>query len=225
MIPLKDEIPTNRFPFITIAIIVINVLIFLYQISQKAYISQANVVYFGIIPYRVTHFFEFSTTPFSLNPLLTFFTAMFFHGSILHIIGNMLYLWIFGNNVEDAMGHLKFLFFYILCGIISSFAHIFAEPYSKIPMIGASGAIAGVLGAYLILFPYSKVLTAVIIFVFIRLIKIPAVIILGIWFLIQITSIRSGGGVAWYAHIGGFVIGILLVNFFVPDNKYYRRMV
>jgi membrane associated rhomboid family serine protease len=147
---------------------------------------------------------------------------MFLHGNLLHIGGNMLYLWIFGDNVEGAMGHVKFLLFYLLSGVIAAFSQIAANPNSTTPMIGASGAIAGVLGAYFLLYPYSRVLTLAIFFYFIRLIELPAVFVLGLWFLLQLlnVSLGVGGGVAWLAHAGGFIAGALLV--FVFKKRYVQ---
>jgi membrane associated rhomboid family serine protease len=156
-----------------------------------------------------------------LQPVwLTVFTSMFLHGSPLHLGGNMLYLWIFGNNVEDAMGSGRFLLFYLLCGIAAAAAQVATAPYSTIPMLGASGAVAGVLGAYLVRFPTAQVETCVFFF-FITIIRLPALIVLGFWFLLQFTQgiaelggVSDGGGVAWWAHIGGFVLGMLLINLF-----------
>lgn len=149
---------------------------------------------------------------------LTLFSSIFLHGGLMHLLGNMLYLWIFGDNVEDAMGHGKFLLFYLLCGVVAAFAQIATAPGSAIPMIGASGAIAGVLAAYFMLFPHSRILTLVPIFFFIRLIAVPAVFLLGFWFLFQVISgagmLGRAGGVAWFAHIGGFIAGIFLVFLF-----------
>lgn len=146
---------------------------------------------------------------------LTLFTSMFLHGGLVHLLGNMLYLWIFGDNVEDAMGHVKFLLFYFLCGVAAAFAQIAIDPGSAIPQIGASGAIAGVLAAYFMLFPYSRVLTLIPVFFFLRLVAVPAVFLLGFWFILQIISgagsLGSAGGVAWFAHIGGFLAGGLFV--------------
>ena len=150
-----------------------------------------------------------SETPVPLY--LTLFTAMFVHGGLLHILGNMLYLWIFGNNIEDALGHLRFFFFYFLCGLAATLAHVLSAPSSKVPIVGASGAIAGVLGAYFITYPRARVSVLFLIWV----VKVPAMLVLGLWFLIQIrnsmTSMPEAGGVAWFAHIGGFIAGMLLM--------------
>jgi len=156
--------------------------------------------------------------PKNLVPVpLTIFTAMFMHGGWLHLLSNMLYLWIFGDNVEDVLGHLKYLFFYIMCGIVATLSHGFLNIDSRVPTIGASGAIAGVLGAYMFLFPKVRIKTILILFVFIKIVYIPTIIILGYWILIQILSgfaeydSKTGGGIAWFAHIGGFVAGLVLI--------------
>ena len=153
-----------------------------------------------------------------IPPIFGVFTSMFLHGGWLHLIGNMLYLWIFGNNIEDAMGHVRYLIFYLVCGVAASFSHILSDAQSVIPSIGASGAISGVLGAYLLLYPRAKVLVLVPLGFFTQLMHIPASIVLGLWFLLQLLSSAmsggQGGGVAWWAHIGGFVAGVLLVALF-----------
>jgi membrane associated rhomboid family serine protease len=171
----------------------------------------------GAIPYEITHFTTISSLP-RVSPPLTLLTSIFMHGSVLHLLGNMLYLWIFGNNVEDHLGSFRFLLFYLLCGLGASLTHILLNPNSQVPMIGASGAIAGVLGAYMILYPQARVMTVVFLFFFIRIIPIPAVIILGLWFLLQLLSAGGGGGVAWFAHIGGFLIGIVLIKLLAPKR-------
>ncbi len=216
-IPLKDENPTSRFPFVTIFFISLNILIFFYQFFSPEGL-QFFVYRMGTIPYEITHFTTISSFP-RLAPPLTLIASMFLHGSFLHLFGNMLYLWIFGNNIEDFLGPLRFIIFYILSGLGASFAHILFNPNSRIPVIGASGAIAGVLGAYLILYPRARVLTFIFLFFFIRIVPIPAAVILGFWFLAQILNVGIGGGVAWFAHIGGFLIGILLIKIFTGRQK------
>lgn len=217
MFPLKDDIPTERPPIVTIALIVINALIFFYQISLGEDF-QYLIVKLGAIPYEITH--QSELTPESAFPVnMTLVTAMFLHGGWFHIIGNMLYLWIFGNNIEDKLGHFKFIIFYLLSGIIASMVFVLTSPNSTIPMVGASGAIAGVLGAYLLKFPHARVLTLIFLGFFIRIVRIPAVYVLGFWFVLQVLygliSIGSNtGGVAWFAHIGGFVAGIVLFRTF-----------
>ena len=217
MFPLKDDIPTDKPPIVTIALIVINALIFFYQISLGEDF-QYLIVKLGAIPYEITHQSEITQeAPFPVN--MTLLTAMFLHGGWFHIIGNMLYLWIFGNNIEDKLGHFKFIIFYLISGIIASLVFVLTSPNSTIPMVGASGAIAGVLGAYLLKFPHARILTLIFLGFFVRIVRIPAVYVLGFWFIIQLIyalpSIGSNtGGVAWFAHIGGFVAGMGLFKIF-----------
>ena len=224
-IPLKDENPTSRFPFFTILFIAVNVLIFLYQ-----FFSPDGLQYFvyrmGAIPYEITHLKPLSLIiyesqePISrLSPPLTLITSMFIHGGFAHLIFNMLYLWIFGNNIEDFLGPFRFVIFYLLSGLGASLTHIVFNANSQVPMIGASGAIAGVLGAYLILYPGARVLTFVFLFFIIRIIPIPAAFILGFWFLLQVMNVGVGGGVAWFAHIGGFLLGIVLIKVFTERKR------
>ncbi len=224
MIPLKDDTPSSTYPYVTVAFIVINVLVFLYQISL-GYRGMNYFIYTtAAIPYEITHLVD--TGPPAVVALpFTLLTAMFVHGGLLHLGGNMLFLWIFGDNVEDSMGHVRFVVFYLLTGLLASAAHVFAAPNSTLPMIGASGAIAGVLGAYFVLFPRANVKTLVFLFVFVTIIQVPAVFFLGLWFLFQLLSSGSGGGIAWYAHIGGFLAGALLIRFFIKGRgrfSYHR---
>lgn len=219
MIPLKDDIPSSGFPFITVGLILINSLVFLFQISLGKNV-QSFVAAFGAVPFEITHFVDIPPLV-SFPTFLTIFSSMFIHGGILHFGGNMLYLWIFGDNVEDAMGSFQFLIFYVLCGIIASLAHIAVDPNSVTPMIGASGAISGVLGAYLLLYPRAKVLTLIMVFYFIRIVKLPALILLSFWIMFQFLSgalsltVKAGhAGVAWFAHIGGFFAGMFFVSIF-----------
>lgn len=207
-IPLKDENPTSRFPFMTVLFIALNILIFFYQIFSPEGL-QYFVYRMGAIPYEITHLRTISSFP-RLSPPLTLITAMFLHGGLFHLVGNMLYLWIFGNNVEDFLGSIRFVIFYLLSGLGANFVHILFNPNSRVPMIGASGAIAGVLGAYLILYPTARIMTLI----FIWILPIPAALILGLWFFAQVTNVGIGGGVAWFAHIGGFLIGIALIKLF-----------
>ena len=239
MIPLKDENPTETFPYVTIALIVANVLVFFVigpVIGSKLKLlvfyhgrpllvkgSQALAFVYGAIPYELFHGVEL-TPQYSFPIPLTVITCMFLHGGFFHIAGNMLFLWIFGNNVEDELGHFRFLLFYLICGVLATFAHAAVASSSRVPMIGASGAISGILGAYMIRFPWAKIKTLVFLFFFITVIDIPALIFLGFWFLIQFlngtTALGMGnpGGVAWFAHIGGFISGILLFRLF-PKRK------
>lgn len=218
MIPLKDNIPSKSFPVINITLITINIIIFFYEVSlgkEVEYIFHS----FGIVP-RI--FLENISDANILDAAIPIFTSMFLHGGILHLIGNMLFLWIFGDNVEDRLGHIGFLFFYILCGILAAIVHIFTNQTSSVPTIGASGAIAGVLGAYFILYPLARVSTLVLIGFFLTIVRIPAIIFLGMWFLIQFFQgtlqfallEKDVGGIAWWAHAGGFLSGIFLVFLF-----------
>ena len=268
-IPLKDNVPTLRFPIVTLLLIVVNVGFFIWQLtfSTSSYSTPAlqqlglnerdqNSVEYGAIPYRLTHpgddcaagatsgssgleaeivcegtpeYKEAQSNGQPFQPLddafwlLTIFTSMFMHGGILHIAFNMLFLWIFGNNIEDAMGHGRFLLFYLLAGLAAVYSQTALDPSSAIPTIGASGAIAGVLGAYALLLPRAKILTLLIILFFVTLVEIPAFVMLGIWFVLQflpavgqvaIPDVAGGGGVAYFAHVGGFAFGLALVKLF-----------
>jgi len=222
MIPLKDEIPTRTRPVVTLAIMAANVAAFAYTLSLGPAAGERLIQAAGIIPYEITHMEEIG--PPSVVPLpLTMITGMFLHGGPLHLAGNMLYLWIFGNNVEDAMGHVRFVGFYLLCGFIASLIHILYVPDSTLPMIGASGAIAGILGAYAVLFPRARIWTLVFVFFFVRMVSIPAFVLLGVWFLLQLASIGQDSPVAWFAHIGGFVAGAALVRPFTERYGPRRR--
>lgn len=226
MIPLKDTIPSQRYPIITITLIVFNVLAFLFELSLGKDLSEFFDL-FGVVP---ATYFELRENGAPLWLIYyPFLTSMFLHGGWMHLIGNMIYLWVFGDNVEDRMGHLRFLVFYILCGVAASLVHVYTNPHSEIPAIGASGAISGVLGAYFLLFPHSRIITLIPIFFFFDLIEVPAFVFLGLWFLIQFFSgvaslgaatYATSGGVAWWAHIGGFVAGFLLSFVFVRRRRY-----
>lgn len=222
MIPLKDDNPTSTFPFVTIFIISANIIVYIYQLTLESQTGDFFVLRAGALPYEITHFVDIYPLAF-IRPPLTLFSAMFVHGGLLHVGGNMLYLWIFGDNIEDRLGHFRFFIFYILTGLIASFAHIAMLPNSTIPMIGASGAIAGILGAYLVLYPKAKVFTLVFLFVFVDIVKIPAIIFLGLWFAFQLLSSGAGGGIAWYAHIGGFIGGIALVKLFEKKRRKFKK--
>lgn len=232
MLPLKDDVPGRKTPFVTVALIALNVLAFMYQFSLEmggdpasARAAQAFVLEFGAVPCRLTGACA-SPSDFP-NPLVTILTSMFLHGGLFHIGGNMLYLWIFGDNVEDTLGHARFLVFYLLSGLAAALAQTAMAPRSAVPMIGASGAVSGVLGAYLILFPYASILTLITFGFFIRFVQVPAVIVLGFWVVVQVLNgfiTFSGaaggtgdiGGVAWFAHIGGFLGGMALLFLLRP---------
>jgi membrane associated rhomboid family serine protease len=210
MMPLKDNIPSRKFPIVTVGLVVVNAAIFLFEVLMGQRATQITYT-FGVVPQRLT------SAWLAPMQLLTLFTSMYLHGGWAHLIGNMLYLWIFGDNVEESMGRLPFFIFYTLSGLIAALIQVFSAPNLDKPIVGASGAIAGVLGAYLLLFPGARVQTLVPSFYFYRLIWLPSIIVLGGWFLIQllngIASINVNmqtGGVAWWAHIGGFAAGMLL---------------
>lgn len=221
MIPLRDENPTRSVPFVTLGIIIVNILVFIYELNLGSRLEDA-IMSFAVIPYDVTHRIIDPRVIFSL------FSSLFFHGGFSHILGNMLYLWVFGNNIEDRLGHLRFIFFYFACGVFATLGHIIFALNSKTPLIGASGAISGILGAYLILFPRAKVLVLFPIFLFWRIIKVSAKWFLLFWIILQFfngTTSRffmdatGEGGVAWFAHIGGFFAGIFLLWVLTPSEK------
>ena len=208
MIPLRDVIPSRTTPYITVTIIVLNAIAWLYELVLPPDVLPLFLQNFGVVPARFAP--------------MTLVTSMFLHGSWSHVIGNMWYLWIFGDNVEDRLGHGRFIVFYLLCGMAAAFGQIIMDPYSQLPTIGASGAIAGVMGAYFVLYPHSRVLT-LIPWIFIQIIEVPAIILLGFWFLMQFISAgaiavtantHGGGGVAFAAHVAGFIVGVLGVFVF-----------
>lgn len=216
MIPLRDNIRTRRFPAITIGLIAANVAVFLYQYLLVPESTRRIIFLYGLIPREITTGVPLVPHPFPVQ--VTLFTSMFVHGGFFHVAGNMLYLWIFGNNVEDAMGRARFILFYLLSGLAAAFTQVMAGPNSSIPMVGASGAVSGILGAYLLLYPHARVLTLITLGWFWRLVEIPALIVLGFWIVVQVlnglwTFSFQGGGVAWFAHIGGFAAGMLLLPF------------
>jgi membrane associated rhomboid family serine protease len=214
MIPLKDDIPTERVPLVTIGIIILNCLVYIYELTLPSEALEDFTLLYGAIPDRLAHPFTIDVLlPQALPPVLTIFTSMFLHGGMLHLLGNMLYLWIFGNNVEDYLGHIRFIFFYMMSGFFAAFIHTLSDINSFIPMIGASGAIAGILGAYFVLYPRANISTLFIFLIFFKVIQVPAVLILGLWFLVQLLNAGgAGGSVAWFAHVGGFLTGVLLIR-------------
>ncbi|MDH3309948.1 MAG: rhomboid family intramembrane serine protease [Gammaproteobacteria bacterium] len=218
MIPLHDDNPTTIKPFLTIAFIVSCSVIFLWQLSLGTRGFEMAVYRLGVIPAALLGDKTLPPELAMVPPTLTVFTSMFMHGGWMHLIGNMLYLWIFGNNIEDAMGHVRFVVFYLLCGIAAVFAQALPNMESTIPMIGASGAISGVLGAYLLLFPRAHVLVLVPLGFFTRTMYLPAMVVLGFWFLLQLINSALAdpgqGGVAFGAHIGGFIAGMVLLPLF-----------
>lgn len=216
MFPYKDDNPTRTVPFITIALIIINVAVFLIHLSHP--VGFKKIVFsYGAIPASLLSFE--STQP--IHPITSLFTSMFMHGGLLHISSNMLYLWIFGNNVEDRLGHTRFVFFYLMGGIAAAYTHAMSHPSSLIPMIGASGAVSAVLGAYLLLFPYARVHTLIFLGFFVQVVRLPAFFVIGFWVVIQFLNgiitrdFADNGGIAWLAHVGGFVFGIITVKIFI----------
>ncbi|ADL07391.1 rhomboid family intramembrane serine protease [Thermosediminibacter oceani] len=226
MFPIRDNIPSRRPPLVTVLLIIINSLIF-FTLSDTPYRTFVGFTHkYGLIPVKITKLVV-SGAPFSLGDLYPFITSIFLHGSTLHLISNMWILWLFGDNVEDRMGHIRFLLFYLLSGVIAGVFHLVFNPLSRVPVVGASGAIAGVMGAYFVLFPSARIITLVPTFFLVPIfIQIPAVVYLFLWFLAQlysgtVLSVIGGAavsGIAWWAHIGGFVSGVLLNRFFLRDR-------
>jgi membrane associated rhomboid family serine protease len=219
MIPLRDDNPRVSFPFITILMIAANVLVFLYQASLEPTAGQTLVFTYGMIPARFDAAVLQHVLPLGTG-LLPLVTSMFLHGGWLHLIGNMWFLWIFGDNVEDAFGHFGYLFFYMVCGTAGGLAHVLANWDATTPAIGASGAIAGVMGAYIVLYPRAKVLTLVPLLVIFFTIRLPAIVVIGLWFAMQFLNgvgslgVQGKSGVAFWAHIGGFAVGALAAALF-----------
>ncbi len=214
MFPLRDDVPSRGFPWVTAGLVIVNVVIFLFEavLGDAAHLLIES---FGVVPAELTTNWQ--------NPLVisTLFTSQYLHGGWAHLIGNMWYLIIFGDNVEDRMGRLRYFVFYSLCGVVAALLQVVAAPRSTIPMIGASGAIAGVLGAYLLLYPHARVSTVIPFFYFIRIVWLPAIVVLGSWFLVQLLNglamldvQMQTGGVAFWAHVGGFVAGMVLMPIF-----------
>jgi membrane associated rhomboid family serine protease len=254
MIPLKDDIPTQRFPILTVLIILACAVVYFgFEAGGLELGSKGNerVVEYGAIPYELTHpgdecaevsgqvFCEGQEgvqgeAPDQAPWWATAFTSMFMHGSLLHLAGNMLFLWIFGNNIEDSMGRARFVAFYILGGLAALALQVLFDPSSTVPTVGASGAIAAVLGGYAVLYPRARVLTVVFIIIFFTVVRLPALLVLGLWFLLQLLPAfsqpvsESGGGVAYFAHIGGFLFGLALIRLFADrardDYDSHRRI-
>jgi membrane associated rhomboid family serine protease len=253
--PLKDDIPTRRFPILTVAIIVACAVVYfvfqqgLWSLGEK---GDERVIEYGAIPYEITHPGKecgatttgqiacegqagvSGTAPDQAPWWVTVFSSMFMHGSLLHLGGNMLFLWIFGNNIEDSMGRGRFVAFYLLGGIVALLAQVLMDTDSTVPTVGASGAIAAVLGGYAILYPRARVITLIFIIIIFTIVELPALVVLGLWFLLQLLPAFSepvgegGGGVAYFAHIGGFVFGLLLIRVFAnraqKDYETQRRI-
>ena len=229
MIPLKDDVPVSRAPIVTVALISVNTVVFLWQVLVVGLPLSVEIA--GAIPYEILTLRDIRPVDL-VPPPFTLLTSMFLHGGFMHLAGNMLFLWIFGNNVEDVLGRARFLLFYIASGLAAALAQVSVTAMSDdrasllVPMVGASGAIAGVLAAYMVLFPRARVLTLVPIFFFIRLIYVPAAFFIGLWFAIQLLSAFLGseaGGVAFVAHVGGFVAGWILVKLMGPRHSWRAR--
>jgi membrane associated rhomboid family serine protease len=231
MMPISDANPRKRFPILVVGLIILNVLVFIWELSLSASGLQEAFVTLSVVPQ------QFTDAPFSLESWLDIFRSMFFHGGIEHIAGNMLYLWLFGDNVEDRMGIILFLFVYFVSGIAAALAQIAIDPDSTVPLVGASGAIAGILGSYIVLYPNVKVKGLVPLGRTSRMAEWPAWAVLGLWFVLQLVSgigslgaeAQGGGGVAFFAHIGGFVLGAIVAGIFVavtdqPDPQTRRNL-
>jgi hypothetical protein len=216
MIPIRDAIRSKHFPAVNVLIIGLNIIVFLWELIQGPHLEEALFL-FGVVPIRYsdpalsTHFTTF-------QQFLPFLTSMFLHGGFLHILGNMWFLYIFGDNIEDRLGHIRYLIFYIFCGVAAGLVHLFTNWNSKIPTIGASGAISGVMGAYLLLYPRARILTLIPIFFFFQFVELPAFIFLGFWLFLQLFSASltpsNVGGIAFWAHIGGFISGLIFIKIF-----------
>jgi len=222
LIPYKDDNPTEEFPYVTVTLIALNVIVYF----ASMFLNPAKIAFaLGAVPEALMSFQ--SSQP--VHPVVTVFTSMFLHGGLIHVGGNMLYLWIFGDNIENAMGRARFLLFYFLSGAVAAYAHALTDPHSTVPMIGASGAVSGVLGAYLLLYPRAHVYTIIPIFFFVQIIRLPALIVIGFWAIIQLVSgvsyraMMGQGGVAWFAHVGGFVFGLAAVKLFILGRRGRRR--
>ncbi len=233
MFPLRDENPTELFPFVTLLIIAANVIVWLFV--QGGGMSEAFLVSlcsYGAIPGEITG----ALSPGQSVPLgegascvigglsgWTVLTSMFMHGGWMHLIGNMWFLWVFGNNIEDSMGHFRYILFYLVCGALAAMTHILIDPSSAIPTVGASGAISGIMGGYIVLYPKVRVHTLIFLFIYVRVIPMTALAVLGLWFALQLVSGLlpmggAGGGVAFWAHVGGFVAGVVLIKLFARRN-------
>jgi membrane associated rhomboid family serine protease len=223
MIPIRDNVNRRTLPFFTITLMAVNVFIFFFQITLGTAMDEFIALY-AVVPAKIYAVF---LSPLSEYPvLITLITSLFIHGSLFHLLGNMMYLWVFGGTIESRLGHARFLFFYLLTGIIATLVHCYFYLESAIPLIGASGAIAGVLGAYFFLYPLARIQVLIPLFIIFPVVHIPALIFLGVWFIIQVWSgwtsmyYDMSTGIAWFAHAGGFGAGALLLTVFVPRKRY-----
>jgi membrane associated rhomboid family serine protease len=227
VIPIKDFNPSRSTPVVTILIIVLCMLVFTYEILLPPFYREILIRMFAVIPFEILHGVDIPP-PDPLTPYGNLVSYQYLHGGFFHIFGNMLFLWIFGDNVEDRFGKVKYLIFYTVCGIVAALIQAVVYPNSQIPLIGASGAISGVLGAYAVMFPRAKILTLIFIFFFVDVIVLPAALWIAIWFFFQFTSALfsvnhlSMGGVAWFAHIGGFLTGVLLTKLFYRKKEEFE---
>jgi len=238
LFPLRDNIPTENFPIVTVALIVANALVYFFLqdgllgLPDNGLGGNWPTPTYAAIPCEITGADPCQTAMGGPAPFVTLFTSMFMHGSILHLGGNMLFLWIFGNNVEDSMGPIKFIIFYLLGGLAADALQIATSAGSEVPSLGASGAVAGILGGYLVLFPRARVVTLVFIIFFFTILELPAILFLGIWIIQQALFAYfdlfqpqgGGGGVAYFAHIGGFLFGLLLINVFASERRRRRQL-
>ncbi len=220
MVPFKVDNPSRTFPFVTLGLIIANIIVFIWEMVTPMGGEQIALLY-GAIPHNLVTFRGAQM----VSPPVSVFTSMFLHGGFFHIGGNMLFLWIFGNNIEDELGRFRFLLFYLFSGVVAAYGNALTDPKSMIPMIGASGAISGVLGAYILLFPRARVHTLLFFGFFWQVVRIPAVFVIGFWILIQVfsgllsTGTLQHGGVAWFAHVGGFLAGLLTIRCWLPQKK------
>jgi membrane associated rhomboid family serine protease len=229
MLPIRDDVPSRNFPSVTVGLIVLNAVVFFFEISLGRAALADFVSSYGLVPRYLTAYFSGADVSGG-RVFFPFLSSMFLHGGWLHLIGNMWYLWIFGDNVEDRLGHFRFVVFYIACGLLAGWAHYVFNLNSRVPTVGASGAVAGILGAYLISYPRARILVLLPLGFFLHFIELPALIVLGFWFVLQFlygaaSAVSSAtGGVAWWAHIGGFIGGILIFRLFRPRPRVrYRR--
>lgn len=220
MIPLRDDQPSFSTPFINYFLIILNIIVFLWELSVGHRALTGVIAEFGVIPHKMVAGLAGHTYESTAGAILPIFTSMFLHGSFLHLAGNMLFLWIFGDNVEDYLGHFNYLIFYFASGVVAALTHILLNLNSRMPTIGASGAIAGVLGAYFILYPRARVLT----WLFVIVIWLPAWLILGYWFVVQFINVSAiaESGVAVWAHLGGFAAGVIMIKVF-PERSHRNR--
>ncbi len=228
VIPLKDENPTRSVPVVTVGLIAINVLAYIWQASLGPD-EHYGILRWGLTPLELRGVFTYAHGGFSPQPVVTVFSSMFLHGHLLHLAGNMLFLWIFGDNVEDTLGHLRFVLFYFASGVAGSLTQVFTSADPTVAMIGASGAISGVLGAYLVLYPFARIVTLVPLFFYFTIVRVPAVFFLVFWFAIQLlggaaSSGDTGGGIAFLAHIGGFAAGAVLILPRAFNSRAGRRL-